>query len=236
MSSDSLSSHTSVSGFVPASLLVVTVLAGGCMKIYPDPDLPDIVTRWEAENSCVGVTRDIHLSVVDRDNTRVIAEQDVPCSALGYRFEDIPREQVRLMGDVLDSNDGIRTRWQREVDLRSGIGERVDMSFGISSTFRIAWTFENGTCDSYGADVVAMEEDVGISGVNYKFEDSCHLTPYFTWLPSGNHRIRLRARHNSDIESRVVAESPFLDVTILSDQQVTDVGTLVLSPCTDCPN
>lgn len=201
------------------------------MKIYPDNELPDVEVRWE-ELDCREGTGDVRIELLAYEAPDVVAETTVSCTALGVTFEDVVRERFRVEGFLLDTEGAVYSRNRSAVDLRDGISERVPMYFGGFSNFRVGWTFDTGTCETHGARVVVMDFAYMDSPTfQTLFEEGCLFSPYFAFLPEGSHRMRLRARANL----QTIAVSPTLDVTTVADE-VTDVGTLVLSDCgADCP-
>lgn len=232
MSSAFPSSRTSVSSFARTSLVlaVPAVLGGGCMKIYPDDELPDIVASWE-DFDCREGTGDVRVAMRDFEGG-VVSEVTVACSALLVRFEDVAREQYRVEGTLLDLDGEVYSRNQFEVDLRDGISERLSLYFDAFSNFRYAWTFESGTCATNGIEGVALDVAY-LDSPTFEviFVTGCQFAPAFWTLPEGHHRVRLRGRASFV----TLALSPIVEVDITRDE-VTDVGDLVLVPCgTECP-
>jgi hypothetical protein len=211
---------------------VLAVLAGGCMKIYPDTELPDVEVQWE-DFDCVDGTGDVRIELLAFETSEVVAETTVACTALAVTFEDVARERYRVEGSLLDTDGSVYSRNRSPVDLRDGISERVPLYFGAFSNFRIGWTFETGTCATSGARVIVIDFAYMESPTfETFFEEGCLFSPYFGFLPEGSHRVRLRARANLE----TLAVSPTLDVVIVANE-VTDVGTVVLAECgADCPD
>jgi hypothetical protein len=230
------SSPTSVSSFALTKVLVLAAVVGGCMKIYPDPELPDIVVNWE-DFDCRDGTGDVRIAVVTYEGSDVIAETTVTCSTLTVTFKDVAREHYRVEGYLLDLDGEIFSSNQSEADLRDGISERVSMYFNAFANFRVAWMFETGTCASNGADAVEVElAYMGSTMFQTSAGSECQFTPLFATLPTGDHRVRLRALDYSTPNLATIALSPEIEVSIV-ENNVTDVGTLVLTPCgADCPD
>ena len=69
--------------------LLAVLLAGaaGCMRIYPDPELPDVIVEWDRGCGDDGVT--VRISAVSPDGTEVT--QDAPCADGKGRVEDLER-------------------------------------------------------------------------------------------------------------------------------------------------
>lgn len=216
---------------------MLAALACGCMKIYPDTELPDIAVRWD-ELSCEDGVADVRVAVFTYDGAELVTETTVPCTALGTSFEDIARERYLVSGTLLDTAGEVYGGgYPGEADLRNGISEHVDLFFNGFSNFRIGWTFSTGTCASNDVDGVGMEVQLmGSPMFNFGFQDPCAFTPHYGTLPEGTHRVRLRAYHyTSDSSADVVAGSPSIDITVVPEE-ITDVGTVVLTPCNaDCP-
>lgn len=229
MFSDSLSSRTSVSSSALTKLFVLAAgVTGGCMKIYPDPELPDIVVTWD-EYSCEDGSEQVRISLYAFEGTAPIDERTVPCNAVSVRFEDVARERYRVDGELVAGEQTYTTDGV-EADLRDGVNERVYMYFDTFSNLRIEWTFEPGSsCSSLGAQWVAIDVAYPDEAFGFSNTTPCQLPSYMMHLSEETFRIRVRAIANN----RTVAVAPEQDVVI--GPGLTDLA-VVLAPCgADCP-
>ncbi len=229
MSSGSLSSRTSVSSSALTKPFVLAVALGGCMKIYPDPELPDVVITWD-EFTCEDAPGQVHISLYDFDGATPLDERTAPCSALSVRFDDVARERYRLEGELVTADRVIPTEGV-EADLRDGVNERVFMYFDTFSNLRVEWTFAPGSsCATLGALWVAI--DVSLPDETFEFSNTvpCDLPSYMTRLAEDTFRIRVRAISNS---LTTVGVAP--DEEVVIGAGLTDLA-VVLAPCgADCP-
>src|SRR5262249_45758768 len=67
------SCRTSESNLRRSDLLVLAGLAG-CMRIYPDPELPDLTVEWD-EFECMDATADIAITVTGVDTPTTMLMQ-----------------------------------------------------------------------------------------------------------------------------------------------------------------
>ena len=171
------SSRTSESSLRRAELLAAFAVAlGGCMRIYPDPELPDVKVTW-FEDDCQPGTGDISITLIGMDSD-VRIPLTAPCSDLEATLVDVARERYRFEA-LLEGDDGeVFSRYDSLIDLRDGIDERVDMYFGGFSNFRVAWTFEGGaTCESLGAEGISLTFTYPDRSPAFQSFVYCELTP-----------------------------------------------------------
>jgi hypothetical protein len=197
------------------------------MRIYPDPDLPDVKVSWY-EEVCAEDAGDVVVALVGLDSSSRV-EKTAPCVGPDVVFEDVPREQFRVEATLLDTagNTLVQATW--DADLRDGIDEKVELYFNPYSTFRVAWTFDAGeSCASLGAEVMAIELLPSTEQLVYA---DCRDTPYYGYVRNGTYTMRLRAESATATVAVSAESAPFT----LSSLDVTDLGTLTLSPCAPCP-
>jgi hypothetical protein len=205
---------------------VVVVAATGCMKIYTDPELPDIEVEW-TDTDCIPPTTDIALVLVNRDDgTRV--ETRTACGDLGTTFADVARERHALQGLSLDLAADVVSSASAEIDLRNGLDERAYLFFGgTPSNYRVAWTFETGTtCASLDATFMLLDF-TPLGSEPYTLGTVCELTPHYGVVPEGTYTLALRLLADDD---RVVATSEPSAALVVTATELTDFGTLQLTP------
>jgi hypothetical protein len=207
------------------------VSLGGCMKIYPDPELPDIEVRWRVED-CRPGSGDVLLELTGIDTPTFVAEKRVPCTDGQAAFVDLPRERFRVDGALLTTDGAELTTYWDESDLRHGLDDRIDMWFLAFANLRINWTFSmDASCASLGVDRFEIEMTSEIFPEPAAFEVVCTETPYFVGMPGGTYELGASAYAG---EAIVAVAEPVTDVEIV-DEGFTIVD-LVLAPCgSACP-
>jgi hypothetical protein len=201
------------------------------MKIYPDPELPDIEVEWY-DGDCRDGTGDVKLTLSGLDDTTLREEVTVACSSVKATFTDVPRERYRLEGALLDASGEEFNRSETELDLRNGIDEHTSLYFGGFSNYRVAWTFDMGaTCESLGVDAVQIEfavDDLPVYGGSWP----CRLSPSFGNAPDGIYSVTALALSGMT----TVAVSPALPDVAIDFESFVNLGTFVLTPCgAECP-
>jgi hypothetical protein len=209
-----------LTGIVAASLAL-----GGCMVIYPDPELPDVVARW-FEGDCRPGTGNVAMALVDFA-TDSRSELAVPCTDLTATFADVARERYRFEALLLDDGGEAFSRSDTEADLRDGFDEQVDLYFGAFSNFRVAWVFDMGaTCESLGADGMSILFSNPDMSPAFQSFAACGQTPFFGMFRDGTYTLRLRAYAGTTL----VATSPESEEFEIADPELTDLGVITLSP------
>lgn len=205
------------------AIFAACVVAGACMKIYPDPELPDLEVEWFGEE-CSEDTPTVRVTVAGTDNaTRV--EQLVPCTDSKYTFRDLPRERYLVDGALLfEDGTTFATADAYEVDLRNGFDERAYLYLAASAYLRLAWAFDMGaSCASLGADTV----EIAFLANGYFVDTLCEDMVYTGYPPGRTDRVQLRAL----AQGVSVAISPESPPFTLMPPALTDLGTLTLTPC-----
>jgi len=223
-----------------ASLAIVFVAAAlgasGCMKIYPDPELPDVKVEW-FEGDC-GNGVDISLVLTGVDDPSEHYEMTVACDAYKTAFKDVKRQRFRLDGTLLDSSGGVVGESAYDVDLRNGFDVTASLFFGGADSFRVAYVFDAGaTCQSLAADEVDVVFSMGgqvfaTAGVPCDFGEVSSYASPGTYSMMG---FALRYTNNSGIV--VAATQQPLDNILIQSGLRVDLGTIVLTPCgSTCPD
>ena len=195
----------------------LVVMLGGCMRIYPDPELPDLEIEWYS-GDCREGTGDVELVLTSPD-TDLGPTARVPCTDERVAFPDVPRVRFTIAGTLFARDGGVFTTSGGEVDLRDGFDETVGLYFGGFDNFRVRWEFAGGaTCGSVGADYIEIQAfGIGVP---------CALYEWAASAPPGMHSVVLLAQ---TAEGAIVARSLATDVTI-DAATLTDLGTFVLAP------
>lgn len=208
-----------------ASIAALSVALGGCMVIYPDPELPDVVAEWFAED-CQPETPSVAVTLVGLDST-ARAEVTVPCRDLTVTFADLAREQYRFEALLLDDTGEVFTRHVEDVDLRNGFDARLSVYFSGFFNFRAGWAFDMGaTCESLGASAIAFELTGTDMTPAFELASPCVYSPYIGYVPDGTYTVRLRALS----DATTVASSPESAEFVIEAPRLTDLGIITLSP------
>jgi hypothetical protein len=189
------------------------------MRIYPDPELPDVSVEWIDQDCRKG--DEMVTVTLDGIDSMTHAEVAVPCTELKAVFKDVKRERYRIAAQLREAAGAVISDQMYDVDLRDGLDETTLLYFGAFDDFRVAWTFENGaTCASLGAREVRVSMSDQFA-LNYP----CEIGRANGNAPDGDFTVTLTAYNSAG----TVAESAPQDVTIDSTQ-LTNLGTFTLSP------
>lgn len=211
-------------GDVLVAVAVASLTLGGCMRIYPDPELPDVVTEW-SDVDCRPGTGNVVVALIGTTRTEVT----VPCADLGVTFADVAREQYRVEAFLEDTTGEPISRSDGEVDLRNGFDETVSLyfgGFGGFSNVRVSWNFTNGdTCESIDAELMNLRF-TGTNGA-LPFEDfaPCVLTPHFGTVPDGTYTLVITAL---DMRGTVARSAESEEFEIMGPELI-DLGIITLS-------
>lgn len=204
---------------------------GGCMKIYPDPELPDVAVSW-LEGDCADGTGNVTISLVGVDDTSEQHTQSVACTDYKLTFKDVSRQRFHILGELYDTAGALYSATESDVDLRNGYDEDAFIYFGGFSNYRIAWIFDMGaTCESLGADgVEVLFYEAG--QVAFSMGGPCDLGVLTGSGAPGIYSARVGAFM---FEGAILATSMEVPATIPSTGR-TDLGTVALTPCApSCP-
>ncbi len=191
------------------------------MRIYPDPELPDVKVEWIAED-CRAGDEIVALTLDSKDSTDH-RELSVACTELKASFADVKRERYLVKGELRNPAGALITPAEQEVDLRNGFDESAFLYFGGFDNFRVSWTFDmGGSCDSLHVAYidVRLSDQIGL-GLPCDFGSGTGNAP------DGEFNVTLRAfEFGGDAP---VAESESRMITIDSST-FTDIGTFTLVP------
>lgn len=195
------------------------------MRIYPDPELPDLEVTWFAEECGDGEQVTFTLTGLDDNSSALVT---APCLSLPVEFKDLPRQPYLVDGTLSDAAGEVLSRSIGEADLRNGVDERVELYFNTSSPFQVAWTFDMGaSCTSLAADTVVVQLLPGV-----ELATACQAGALFGFEKNGTYTMRIRAVSGPDTVAISAESEPFT----LQALMTTDLGTVTLSPCApDCP-
>lgn len=206
------------------------------MRIYPDPELPDIKVEWFIDGDCVADTDRVAVSVMAGDPAVEVASATAPCADASLRLVNVARERYHVAATLEDAAGAMLGYYEEDIDLRDGLNERVSAFFGrgFETLIRGAWTFDMGaSCDSLSATQVtfqfAMPGEPAFAFAGAPCAAGMVLQP----VPLlGTYIVSARAIGNNG----VVAVSPDSPPIAFSPAQLVELGTLVLSPCgASCP-
>ncbi len=195
------------------------------MRIYPDPELPDLEVSWFADECGDGEQVTFTLTGLDDNSSAMVT---APCLSLPVDFKDVARQQYGVQGTLSDAAGEVLSRSSGEADLRDGIDERVELYFSTRSPFQVGWRFDMGaSCSSLAADSVMVELLPGAV-----LATACEAGVLFGFEKNGTYTMRVRALSGPD----TVAISPESAPFTLQSLTTTDLGTVTLSPCAPgCP-
>src|SRR5262245_17907644 len=112
------------------------------MKIYPDPELPDLEVTWFDECEAGA---EVALTVTGIDTPATQLEMVVPCADAIYRFADVARERFHVEGALRDASGMMSGSAQQEADLRNGLDVSAFLNFMVVENVLVRWVFESGT-------------------------------------------------------------------------------------------
>jgi hypothetical protein len=213
-------------------MLLALASLGGCMRIYPDPELPDVEVGW-FEQDCVGGNGDVTITLNGVDDTSEHYEMAAPCSDSKATFKDVSRQRFHISGQIVDRMGAVRSMSDADVDVRNGFDERAYLSFATASNFIVQWTFDMGaTCESLGAIEVGV--DFSQAGqVQYEYDGYCPMAWMTGSASPGVYDVSLFAFTPSN--TIVATSAPIAAVPIVNGTP-RDIGTIVLTPCgASCP-
>jgi len=197
------------------------------MKIYPDPELPDVLVEW-SEPDCRANTPTVAVTLTGLDNPASTSTINVACTDVKVTIADVARERYHVDGALLDQTGSVVIEADGgDVDLRNGFNADTGLFFDAFSNFHVAWTFASGSCESLGAVGVNIVLSTAQEPEFDVYPVPCLFPMFSTQLPAGTYTLALRAvTQNED----VVATSPETAPFVVTGDGYTDIGTLVLAP------
>jgi hypothetical protein len=214
-------------------------LASGCMTIYPDPELPDVVVEWFPDDTCTEGVTGVRVEILGDATTTPIA-QDFPCAGGIGRIEDIARTRHDVQVALLDDTDTIVGRSEPfDIDLRNGAShrERVFWFYRDEGLIAIAWRFAGGeSCASLGIttlQVNAYPEDTTLGQAGFGARCDLGELDYYPGLFAGTYDFQVVGM--TDQTGEVVAASMWITDQVVRDRgELTDLGTVELARCPPC--
>ncbi len=205
-------------------------LVAGCMKIYPDPELPDLEVNWFG-NYCRSANAQVSITLEGLDDATVQRQLTVACADANATIEDVPRQRYKLIGSLFNDAGEESGHSESNLDMRNGLDEEAFLPLAITVNYRVAWEFVGGaTCESLGVDTVKFEFLRDGQPRGFSIRD-CVESSLVAYAPEGMSSAIARGYR----DGAAIAASPMVDVTIDSET-TTDLGTFVLSPCGEpCP-
>jgi hypothetical protein len=216
-----------------AALLIAIALLSGCMKIYTDSEKPDLRVHWD-DNDCRPETPNVKLVLSLPDDT-LVEERIVPCTDVETTFVDVTPDRYELRSWLLLADGETFSSWYSEPDMRDAFSADEYLYFGGSGNLRVAWTFSmDATCRSIGADYILIDLDYVIDGSTGggQFTALCDPSPWVGYALGDMVYVTLRAVDDETFTVRAVSETagPFS----ADADTLTNVGTITLTPCSDC--
>jgi hypothetical protein len=204
------------------------MLLAGCMRIYTDPELPDVEVSWYAD-ACGEDTGDVVVALVGLDDGSRV-EQTAACTGPEVVFADVQRARYRVDATLFDTEGNVHLQATWDADLRDGLDEKVELYFSPYSSFRFGWTFDMGaSCASLAVDAIALE--LLPDGNRLMYMD-CRSTPTFGFYLNGTYTMQLRALSGPETVAISSESAPFT----ISPLEPAELGTVTLSPCAPtCP-
>ena len=214
-----------------AELASIALVLAGCMKIYPDPELPDVEVEW-FDSDCEDDTGDVSLVMTGVDDTTERHEVTVPCTTAKTTFNDVSRQRFLIAGQLLDTSGGLYSAAETGVDLRNGFNESAFLAFGSYQNLHFSWLFDMGaTCESLHADRVLFL--LAIDGQLYSSNEApCYFGAMGVSAPIGTFSATAYAYQLTS--ETLVAESQPIDPIVIDPGMRVDLGTVVLTPCAPC--
>jgi hypothetical protein len=223
----------SVSRSARIEILACIALAG-CMKIYPDPELPDIDVEWY-EGDCTNEGDNIRLALSGVDDPTLQREVTAACADMKTTFVDVPRQRYKLAASLLDAmGDEYSRSPPLDIDLRDGIDETTYIYFGGFNNFYVSWQLEGGvTCGSIGASFVSARVVDQDGNVVASAGAECFSMTMFGSSPAGTFDVDVAAFSD---DGSTVATAPRIEDVAITFEMSADLGTVTLTPCGEaCP-
>jgi hypothetical protein len=220
---------------VVAVAVAVALAAGGCMRIYPDPELPDVLVTWNPD-ACMDGTERVAMTLSTIEPEAEVSTIMAPCADERATLPDVERLQYRFTTRLEDQAGEVRSTTEEDIDLRNGRNARVFAYFVQRPpiNFRVNWIFDPGaSCESLG--VTSMSVRVSNPGgpVRYRYDASCPARDFLGMIEApGVYTVSVRAI----AMGAVVATSPESAPLLVDPLGYTEFGELPLTPCgASCP-
>ena len=202
------------------------------MRIYPDPELPDLKVTW-FDFDCMDATADVGIVVTGVDTPTTVLMQTAPCTDLELKFVNLARERYRVTGTTYDTSGAMGRTADEDADLRAGFDKTVSFFFQAIPNFSVEWQFTNGdSCASLGAtDVTTYFSLPGMPDA-FGYGAPCEAMVFTISMPAGTYTARVRASDGNGF----VAAGPEIAEFVVGNV-LTDLGVQLLTACSGsaCP-
>jgi len=210
-------------------LIISLGLLTGCLRIYPDPELPDVEITWFDGDCMQAMATKVSVSLTGIDDPSQHADAEVACSDQKMTFADVQRIRFHItavMRDAAGHKLGIADF--QDTDLRDGLDKTTDLFFNIfGPNFSVAWAFEgDATCTSLAAETVALRFTPTDGTPPLTVDQPCEAQLFYGFAPLGTVTVSARAL----AASVAVAESAESAPLVVAEDMFTDAGTLTLVP------
>jgi hypothetical protein len=211
--------------------MLVALGASGCMKIYPDPELPDAKFEWFT-GDC-DATAEMSISITGVDDPTEHHEVTAVCSDEKTTIKDVSRQRYTVTAQTLDEMGNVKMGVSDVLDLRNGYDRTAYIYFGSFSDFIAIWRFDMGaTCASVGANLVNIEFYVD-NQFRTASGQTCTDGMLFSSGEPGVYSVIARAMDYETLETFAISQPQ--SGVVLGNGLVT-IGPLLLTPCApDCP-
>jgi hypothetical protein len=200
------------------------------MRIYPDPELPDVVVEWFTESDCSDDSDRVVVSLSTVDPPAEVGMATVPCRDGSVRLDDVARVRYHVAAHLEDLTGAVLGGYDTDIDLRDGLNERVSTYFGRAryNNFRVAWTFDMGaSCAALSATVMGLQASMPGGQPLFAWQAPCGAPVFVNEIPiPGTFTLSARAIAANGVVATSPESTPF-EVTFGT---ITDVGTLTLTP------
>jgi hypothetical protein len=218
------------------ALVALALGLGGCMRIYPDPELPDVVVDWFAELNCGDDSERVVVLLSALDSAAEDGMATAPCRDSSVRIDDVARERYHIIVRLEDTAGAVLSDFETDIDLRDGLSERVStfLQRPRGGDFLVAWDFDMGaSCESLSVAFVLLRASMPGGELVSSWSLPCEAASFANELPSFG-ELTLSARAMT--ANAVVATSPESAPLVSAPGTIVDFGTLTLTPCADaCP-
>lgn len=213
-------------------LSFATLGSSSCMRIYADPDLPDLRVEWFDSECPPGSTVDLEITKEGEASSGQVMASG-PCAELRLIVADVARDRLRVTGTLREAGGALLTRASEPIDTRDGNNKQTYLMFADPDfgRYRLAWSFPPGeSCESLGASYV----DVVLTNEERTFSDlaPCSLgkLEYLPFVEANTYTVLVFAITASG--TRLAAAPPLPDVVIARQGAISELGTVQLVPCT----
>jgi hypothetical protein len=217
---------------VVSATVLFSLLTASCMRIYPDPDLPDIKVEWQAE-CAPNSTVDVEL-VPPGESPKGEVAASAPCADQRMIVPNVERARLRVVGVLHEVNGAVVSQSSEEVDTSDGNNKHAFLFFEGAEFGRLAlaWRFAAGdTCASVGA----VNVEVTFSSIDMTNQSSllsrCDVGRFDNELALEAGVYSMQPFAVGITGTRVAFAPPRSGVVIAGRGVLTDLGTVELRRC-----